>query len=46
MANNQEQFNAYHDLINVTSTRRTTLKNNRKALRNKIKNFYKNACAE
>ena len=42
MANNQEQFNAYHDLINVTSTRRTTLKNNRKALRNKIKNYFKN----
>lgn len=42
MVNNQEQFNAYHDLINVTSTRRTTLKNNRKALRNKIKNYFKN----
>lgn len=42
MANNQEQFNAYHDLINITDTRRQTLKNNRKALRKKIKDYFKN----
>ena len=42
MANNQEQFNAYHDLINVTATRRDTLRKNRQAIRTKIINYFKN----
>lgn len=32
MANNQEQFNAFHDIINATKARRLTLRNNRDAL--------------
>ena len=33
MANNHEQFKAFHDAIKATSTRRMTLKKNRDALR-------------
>ena len=46
MANNQEQFNAYHDLINVTATRRDTLRKNRQAIRTKIINYFKNNHSE
>ena len=31
MANNQEQFNAFHDTINATQSTRSTLQNNRNA---------------
>ena len=41
MANNHEQFKAFHDAIKATSTRRTTLKKNRDALRDKIKKYFK-----
>ena len=41
MANNHEQFKAFHDAIKATSTRRKTLKKNRDALRDKIKKYIK-----
>lgn len=41
MANNHEQFKAFHDAIKATSTRRKTLKKNRDALREKIKKYFK-----
>lgn len=41
MANNQEQFNAFHDIINATKARCSTLKNNRDALRNRIRKYFK-----
>lgn len=41
MANNQEQFKAFHDVINATSSRRKTLKRNRDILRDKIKKYFK-----
>lgn len=41
MANNNEQFKAFHDVINATLVRRKTLKKNRDALRNKIKKYFK-----
>ena len=41
MANNHEQFKAFHDAIKATSTRRKTLKKNRDALRTKIKKYFK-----
>lgn len=41
MANNHEQFKAFHDAIKATSTRRKTLKKNRDALRDKIKKYFK-----
>lgn len=41
MANNHEQFKAFHDVIKATSTRRKTLKTNRDALRAKIRKYFK-----
>lgn len=41
MANNHEQFKAFHEVINATTTRRNTLKKNRDALREKIKKYFK-----
>ena len=41
MANNQEQFNAFHDTINATQSRRSTLQNNRNALRDRIRNILR-----
>ena len=41
MANNHEQFKAFHDEIKATSTRRKTLKKNRDTLRTKIKKYFK-----
>lgn len=41
MANNHEQFKAFHEAINSTTTRRKILKKNRDALRNKIKKYFK-----
>ena len=41
MANNHEQFKAFHDSIKATATRRNTLKKNRDALRDKIKKYFK-----
>lgn len=41
MANNHEQFKAFHDAIKATSTRRKTLKKNRDTLRDKIKKYFK-----
>ena len=40
MANNHEQFKAFHDVIKATSTRRKTLKTNRDALRAKIRKYF------
>lgn len=41
MANNHEQFKAFHNEIKATSTRRKTLKKNRDTLRTKIKKYFK-----
>ena len=41
MANNQEQFNAFHDTINATQSSRSTLQNNRNALRDRIRKYFK-----
>lgn len=41
MANNQEQFNAFHDTINATRKRRLTLKNNRDTLRSRIRKYFR-----
>lgn len=41
MANNHEQFSAFHDSINVTATKRATLKDNREALRKRIRKYFK-----
>lgn len=46
MANNQEQFNAFHDTINATKKRRSTLKTNRDALRERIRKYFKNNHAD
>lgn len=41
MANNNEQFKAFHDSIKATETRKKTLRKNREALRTRIKNYFK-----
>lgn len=41
MANNNEQFRAFHDVINATQDKRKTLKKNREALRTRIKKYFK-----
>ena len=41
MANNHEQFMAFHDAIKATATRRATLKKNREALRMRIRKYFK-----
>lgn len=41
MANNQEQFNAFHDTVNATKNRRSTLKKNRDALRDRIRKSFR-----
>jgi hypothetical protein len=40
MANNHEQFMAFHKAITISDTRISNLKNNRKSLRDKIKNYF------
>lgn len=42
MANNHEQFTAFHEAIKATDSRIQKLKLNRKALRDRIKNYFKN----
>ena len=42
MANNHEQFTAFHEAIKATDSRIQKLKSNRKALRDRIKNYFKN----
>lgn len=42
MANNHEQFVAFHDAIKATDSRIEKLKGNRKALRDRIRNYFKN----
>lgn len=44
MANNHEQFIAFNDTI--TSSKRETLKKNRDAIREKIRNYFKNNWSE
>lgn len=39
MANNNEQFKAFHDAIKATESRKKTLRQNRDALREKIRKF-------
>lgn len=41
MANNNEQFKAFHDTIKMTQAKKTTLRKNRNALRDRIKNYFK-----
>ncbi|WP_291528626.1 cyclic GMP-AMP synthase DncV-like nucleotidyltransferase [Bacteroides sp. UBA939] len=41
MANNQEQFNAFHNTINASQKRRATLKTNRDTLRDRIRKYFK-----
>ena len=40
MANNHEQFVAFHDAIRATVARRDKLKDNRKSLRKRIRNYF------
>lgn len=42
MANNNEQFKAFHDAIKATNTRKDTLRKNRDALRERIRKYFKN----
>jgi hypothetical protein len=42
MANNHEQFVAFHDAIKANDSRIEKLKGNRKALRERIRNYFKN----
>lgn len=42
MANNHEQFVAFHDAIKANDSRIEKLKGNRKALRDRIRNYFKN----
>ena len=42
MANNHEQFVAFHEAIKANDTRLGKLKVNRKALRDRIRNHFKN----
>ncbi len=46
MANNHEQFKAFHDTIKATDSRIEKLKTNRKALRDKIKKYFKDNLAD
>lgn len=41
MANNQEQFNVFHDTINATQAKRSKLQINRNALRDRIRKYFK-----
>ena len=41
MANNNEQFKAFHDAIKACKTRKETLRTNRQALRDRIKKYFK-----
>ena len=41
MANNNEQFKAFHDAIKATESRKKTLRQNRDALREKIRKYFK-----
>lgn len=41
MANNNEQFKAFHDSIKATKARKETLKTNRDALRDRIRKYFK-----
>lgn len=41
MANNHDQFIEFNDVIRVTDTQKSTLRRNRNAIRDKIKNYYK-----
>ena len=41
MANNNEQFKAFHDVIKMTSAKKETLRTNRDALRSRIRNYFK-----
>lgn len=40
MANNHDQFIAFNDTVRLTSTKETTLTDNRKALRNVIRKYF------
>ena len=42
MANNHEQFVAFHDAIKANDSRIEKLRGNRKALRDRIRNYFKN----
>lgn len=42
MANNHEQFVAFHDAIKANDSRIEKLKGNRQALRDRIRNYFKN----
>ena len=41
MANNNEQFKAFHETIKATDAKRTKLRNNREAIRNKIRKYFR-----
>lgn len=41
MANNNEQFKAFHDTIKMSKSKKDTLRTNRDALRDKIRNYFK-----
>lgn len=41
MANNNEQFKAFHDTIKVNETKKKTLRTNREALRKRIRKYFK-----
>lgn len=41
MANNNEQFKAFHDAIKATKGRKDTLRQNRDALRDRIRKYFK-----
>lgn len=41
MANNNEQFKAFHDTIKMSKSKKDTLRTNRNALRDKIRNYFK-----
>lgn len=42
MANNNEQFLAFHDVIKAQKSRKDTLRTNRDALRKRIQSYFKN----
>lgn len=42
MANNNEQFKAYHDTIKMSKSKKDTLRTNRNALRDRISKYFKN----
>lgn len=46
MANNQEQFKAFHESIKANEARIKKLKTNRKALRDKIRKYFKDNLAD